>query len=213
MRRRRHRRGRLGQEVDPQLPVLRQIAQVRVAGQQPLETPAGRATQRAEGIFGRQSVTQLGIGVLHRSMQPLSWIRPRRIQLFTVPSGAPSAARHLGEGQALIVGQNHALARPLVKLVETGPQPPGIPAERRQIGRARRRVLPALHERVVQWRLAPAPPQQVEALVADDPGEPRHRRAATGVEAMGVAPDQKERILHDVLGQFATAEYTEREAE
>ena len=61
-----------------------------VTGQQPLETPAGRATQRAEGILRRQSVMQLGIGVVHRSMQSLSWIKPRRIQLFTVPSGAPS---------------------------------------------------------------------------------------------------------------------------
>ena len=35
-----------------------------------------------------QSLAQLGAIVLHWSMQPLSRIRLRRIQLFTVPSGA-----------------------------------------------------------------------------------------------------------------------------
>jgi hypothetical protein len=53
----------------------------------------------------------------------------------------------------------------------------------------------------------------VNASVADDASEPRHRGAAIGVEAVCMAPDQDERILHDVLGQFATPENTEREAE
>jgi hypothetical protein len=30
---------------------------------------------------------------------------------------------------------------------------------------------------------------------------------------VGVAPDEDERILHDILGQIATTENTEREAE
>ena len=55
-----------------------QIAQVRVTGQQPLEAPAGRAAQRAEGIFGRKPVAQFGVTVVHRSMQSLSRIRLRR---------------------------------------------------------------------------------------------------------------------------------------
>jgi hypothetical protein len=56
-------------------------------------------------------------------------------------------------------------------------------------------------------------PQHVETLVAHDPAQPRHGGAATRVEAVGVAPDEDERILHDILGQIATTENTEREAE
>ena len=145
-------------------------------------------------------------------MQSLSRIRLRRIQLFTVLSGAPMRPATC----VYVMPSKYAsirLLRGLVKLVETIPQPLGISAERRQIGRARRRVFPSLHDCVVQWRLASTPPQNIEASVADDAGEPRHRRAATRVEAVGLAPDQDEQILHDILGQVATTENTERQTE
>jgi hypothetical protein len=87
-RRRRHGRGRLGEQIETQLPGLHEIAQGRVGRQQALEAPAGGAPQGAEDVFGGQSIAQLGTVVLHWSMQPLSRIRLRRIQLFTVPSGA-----------------------------------------------------------------------------------------------------------------------------
>ena len=85
---RRHRRRRLGEQVEAQLPRLDLLAQGPVGGQQPLEAPAGGAPEGAEGVFGGQPLAQLGMIVLHGSMQPLSRIRLRRIQLLTVPSGA-----------------------------------------------------------------------------------------------------------------------------
>jgi hypothetical protein len=84
------------------------------------------------------------------------------------------------------------------RLVETRLQALSVPAEGRQMGRTRRRVLPALHRGSVQWRLARSPPQHIEALVADDAGEPGHRGPAAAIEAVRVAPDKDECILHDV---------------
>ena len=107
-----HRGGRLGQEIEPQLPVLApDRAGLRSPDSSRSKRRRAEAAQRAEGIFGRESVAQFGVGVIHRSMQPLSRIRLRRIQLFTVPSGAPHAARHLVESHALIVRQHQARAR------------------------------------------------------------------------------------------------------
>jgi len=122
-------------------------------------------------------------------------------------------ARHLLEGQSLIVGQQQALARAVLQLFEAAPEPLGLAAEGREVGRARGRIFPGFHEAVVERGLPPAAPQGVEALVAHDPPEPRHGGAATGVEAVGMAPDEDERILHDILGQIATTENTQREAE
>ena len=67
-------------------------ARLGIIGHQPLDALAGGAAQRAEGIVGGESVAQLGVSVVHRSTHLLSWIRLRRIQLFTVPRGAPRRA-------------------------------------------------------------------------------------------------------------------------
>src|SRR5215468_1051085 len=123
------------------------------------------------------------------------------------------SARHLLEGQALIVGQQQALARAVLELVEAAAQALGIAAERGQRRRIGAGVLPVLHGALVERGFAAAPAQGIEALVAHDAAEPCHGGAPTGVEAAGVAPDQDERILHDILGQVATTENTEREAE
>ena len=71
-------------------PSFHEIAQLAVARQQPLETAALEAAQRAQCVFGRELVAQFGVGVIHRSIQSLSRSRLRRTQLFTVPIGTPT---------------------------------------------------------------------------------------------------------------------------
>src|ERR1041384_7746135 len=53
----------------------------------PPETAARTTGQRAEHVFGRQPLHQLWVAVSHCSRHFCRLIRPRRIQLFTVPSG------------------------------------------------------------------------------------------------------------------------------
>src|SRR5262249_36179655 len=55
-------------------------------------------------------------------------------------------------------------------------------------------------------------PQDVDAAVADDADEPRHRGAATGVERVLTAPDTDEAVLQDFLGQITSPDNTQREA-
>jgi len=112
-----------------------------------------------------------------------------------------------------MIDQPEDLARPLLKFAKTLLQPSGIATERRQISRARDRILAVLDGRIIERRLAPSLPQDVDASVADDAGEPRHCRAATGVEGVRIAPDEHESVLQDFLGEFTSPEYTQREAE
>src|SRR5260221_7834 len=61
----------------------------RVAGDPRLGLGALAPGEHAQRVFGgeRLEAGQFG-GLAHRSRHRLSWARPRRIQLFTVPSGA-----------------------------------------------------------------------------------------------------------------------------
>jgi hypothetical protein len=115
-------------------------------------------------------------------------------------------------GHALIIHQPDDLARILLELAEARLQPAGIVTERRQIGRARQRVLAVLDGGMIERRLAPALPQDVDASVADDAGEPRHRGAAIGVERVRIAPDTDEAVLQDFLREVTSPENTQREA-
>src|SRR5262245_32364472 len=114
---------------------------------------------------------------------------------------------------ALMIHQREDLARTLLKFAETLLQPASIATERRQIGRARERILAVLDGRLIERRLASSLPQDVDASVADNAGEPRHRGAATGVEGVRIAPDKHERVLQDFLGEVTSPEYTQGEAE
>jgi hypothetical protein len=65
----------------------------------------------------------------------------------------------------------------------------------------------------IERHLAPALPQDVDASVADNAGDPCHCGAATGIEGVRIAPYDNECVLHDFLSDFASPEDTQREAE
>ena len=61
----------------------------RLAPTAALEAPARGAAQRSERVLGRKQVQVFRLVAFHDSRHRLSAVSPRRIQLFTDPSGSP----------------------------------------------------------------------------------------------------------------------------
>src|SRR6185369_1770310 len=75
------------------LPVAQARGDERLLAQRALEAPARGAAHRSEEIFAAQRIEAWVLGELHRtvpmhsSTQERRFARPRRTQVFTVPSG------------------------------------------------------------------------------------------------------------------------------
>ena len=92
MRRDLDRRDLAGDGPEPRLPELDLAREHVIVAAAAFEFVALRALHEAEHELGRERRLVSGLGYLgvaraHRSRHPLSFIRPRRIQLFIVPSG------------------------------------------------------------------------------------------------------------------------------
>lgn len=110
----RRRRGRhgTGQRHQPCLPVARGVAQHRVRGQQGLKAPACATAQGAQGVFGGQTVGQVGAAVVHlrRGLRSPLQTGFERLQATAQPAfdGAQRLAQvrgHLTVRQALVERQ------------------------------------------------------------------------------------------------------------
>ncbi len=91
LRRRRDRRGLIGEAHKPRLPERHLGGESRLALDAQLGSAALRGGKHAEDIFRGGKIAVLarayGVVVVHRSRHARSFMSPRLIQLFMVPSG------------------------------------------------------------------------------------------------------------------------------